>query len=238
MLTIRNRSFSVGFVFSTGILGCLVGIVLFAYVPKAGANLEGIPNGRVATFAVRALAEVGEVDPTSRLNDYESIAEQSDGWIATFKVWSCTVTDNMESCDLAGSSSLRVMVDGNQLFIADAIGPFDASTRDRLLRYKERITTESFDLQFAFLRIGRGVDEALTVRGVPLWTGTYPTDEGTTLKQCQFSLESSSGEVIYQDELPFPPPISEEQRSGSIVNLGVPNEYRELRPHSASLSCS
>lgn len=118
--------------------------------PAAQQNAT-VPPSRVATFAVRAVAQAGLLNPLGDLHDYQGVESAQSGWVVNFDAFVCDAT----TCDSnpGGNSQLTVELQGDTLVVAEASGPFGEDTRQKLLSYREQVTSEEVGLQFPFLSV-------------------------------------------------------------------------------------
>jgi hypothetical protein len=201
-------------------------------VPAAGSGVE---NSRVATFAVRALAQAGLANPVGDFNDYRSAERADDGWVVSLETVRCdpsTCTDHPD-----GDGSLEVRLDRGALQIVSVTGPYTDEQREELLAYREEPNEERFGLLFVSPKLVEGADEGISVITSPLWTGPLGAAESSAV-ECRVELYDESGALVYSgDWRPQPAPNEEEMRSGSITIFGVPREQVEGDPASAEVPC-
>lgn len=188
-----------------------------------GSIASPVPNSRVATFAVRNMAQAGLLNPVGRFTDYQSVDDGDGNWVASFKFSTC---DDTTTCTGEQSARLTVVVDNGKLRATEANGPFTEEERERLLAYRESPDDEDIRLEFPFVHFRQSPDEQTTVIASPLWTGPIPSGAATRV-ECDLKVFDDNGNVIFERTLDEPLPNSEEMRAGTIHLFGIPSEVRD-----------
>lgn len=179
--------------------------------------------GRVATFATRAAAAGGLIDPTGGFADYQRVVGPEAGtWQVFFTTSECLVTPTSEGCEPGDDLIVEVELRRDRLGVREVRGPVTAEERGRVLAYEEPATPESPRFVFTDVVIADGVDEGLQLRTTAVWTGPIPASPALTFA-CHVELLSEDGVILYRGpEIELSPPPSEDQRSGAIYSFGTP----------------
>ncbi|MGI8621352.1 MAG: hypothetical protein ACR2LD_06085 [Actinomycetota bacterium] len=201
-------------------------------VQSAAQETATVPAPRVATFAVRAVAQAGVLNPAGDFSDYKSVESIQNGWVANFDAFICGTA----TCDPnpGGNSQLTIEVRGDTLVVTEASGPIGDDALQSLLSYREQVTSEEVGLQFPFLRIGGSPDEGTSILASPLWTGPIPAS-GVQM-ECHLSVKDNDGVVVFERTLVEPLPQREEMRAGTKFILGIPGDLAQ-EASNAELVC-
>jgi hypothetical protein len=205
--------------------------------PAGPAVITKAPEApRVATFAVRAVARAGLLDPTGTFNDYDRV-ERIGGaaWDVSFATSICR---SDASCDPhpEGNVNLRVEIERGNLVVTGVGGPLSPDARERLLSYAEQPTPEGFGLEFPTVEIESIPDEGLSVVASPLWRGTLGAPAGVV--ECRVELYDENGDVVYEGPTREQPvPESESMRAGAQHIFGVQPDAVQGDPASADVVC-
>ncbi|MBA3423795.1 MAG: hypothetical protein H0W55_13405 [Actinobacteria bacterium] len=192
--------------------------------PAAQTTTQYVPDTRVASFAVRAIADAGLLDPKGTFNDYKGVEEATGGWQVNFDAFVCGSATCEPNSD--GDTQLSVQVENGVLSIYDATGPLPDDATQRLLDFKEEPTPEGVDLQFPFLRISDSLDEGVSVIASPVWTGPIPARAALQV-DCRLNILNEGGAVVFDRLLDEPLPQTEEQRAGTKYVWGLPESLRD-----------
>lgn len=217
-------------------------------VPSSKAT-GGWSTNRAATFAIRAVAHAGLLDPTGVSYDYVDIQSTDSGWTAFFEVWDCRESVELGRCVRASTDSafLDVAVEDDTLLVSETTASLSAEQRDKIMQYREQFSAESPGFEFPYVELTKFDDTSLGVQGSPLWTGPIPynTESGTVsqVARCEARVFDDAGDVIFTgsagggDHVELEPPSTEEMRSGGVA--GVPVSLTLPVNHvTASIVCS
>lgn len=205
-------------------------------VAAAGATAQSTAEDRVATFAARAVAQAGLIDPGGRYYDYVAVFGRSPEWQVDFDVFACFRTVQLETCNREGAGALTVGEVAGRLKVLEARGPMTSEQRASLLAYSEPAGEEELGVEFLVVQVREPLPGARggikEIRAAYVWTGPLtPTAEVS----CVLEVFDANGEVTHtQDVGPVLGPPSEAQRSGSIYGAAIPGD---VEADSATITC-
>lgn len=209
------------------------------YPQEAQSEETNVTDDRIASFAVRAVAEAALIDPLGRFYDYLSTSRSGNEWFVDFDVASCYRTRQVETCNPGGSASVTVGERDGSLVVIDAQGPMTSGQREELLAYSEAATEEGPELQFPVVRISEPLpsrpdaSEYLEVRASGLWTGDLSL---ASPQDCTLEVLDESGTVVFSKAIPGAiPPTKDSDRAGTMLGMGIP--AGEFEASSARISC-
>lgn len=198
-----------------------------------------VPDSRVASFAVRALAHAGLLDPLGHFNDYQAVERSVDRWSVTFDTYLCkpsTCTSHPEG----DNTRLTVELRDGALHASDLSGPAGTDARDKLQQYSEQPGGEQVTIEFPFISVAgplEAPDEGISVYTSPLWTGSISTEKGSEV-ECRVEVLNQDGSVVFERSLGVEEfPSQETERSGSIKIVGIPGSL-ELAERTVAIPCS
>lgn len=201
-------------------------------LPAASAQDSTWQSDRAASFAVRAIAHAGLLDPTGDLYSYEGIHEAQGEWTVTFQVWDCAQSVELGRClESPSDATLTVRVEEGRLVVSEAVGPIDDSSRDRLAQYDEAFEPEAARFEFPYVEVTHFKGGSIGLQGSPLWTGPIPyvaQDGSDEIGKCEAEIRNSSGEVVYRGSagggkfVPLTVPATEELRAGGLSGVPIP----------------
>ncbi len=197
---------------------------------------------QAATFAIRAVAHAGLLDPLGQYYGYEAIVPYEDRWVVAFRTATCYRDERVETCDPnAGSREepvedawLEVAVEDDHFVATDAFGRFTGAQEDAVRSYSEPAAVEETHLEFPTVRVdpsrrGDGWD----VRAVDLWAGPLPARGVWSV--CTPVLYGSGDEPLWRGERFALAARGESMRSGGIFGTGSIEVDEE--PARAAMEC-
>ena len=197
-----------------------------------------VTDSRVASFAVRALAHAGLLDPLGHFNDYQGVEKSVDGWSVTFDTYLCKPS-TCSSHPEGDNTRMTVELRDGALHASDLLGPGGADARSKLQQYSEQPGDEQVAVEFPFLNVAgplEAPDEGISVYTSPLWTGSIPTEKGSGV-ECRIEVLNQDGSVVFERSLGVEElPSHEADRSGSIKIVGIPGSL-ELAGRIISIPC-
>lgn len=204
-------------------------------------------SDRAASFAVRALAHAGLLDPTGDLHSYEGIHEAEGEWTVTFEVWDCSQSVELGRClDSSSDARLSVSVEDGRLLVGEAVGPMNDRSRDRLAQYREVFEPEVAGFEFPFVELTHFKGGSTGLQGSPLWTGPIPyvgEDAADQIGKCQAEIRNSSGDVVYRGSagggkfVPLTVPRIEEMRAGGLSGVPIPGGMAPQKSERVGIIC-
>ncbi|HVF52374.1 MAG TPA: hypothetical protein VNC78_02080 [Actinomycetota bacterium] len=193
------------------------------------AQQGGIEDYRVITFALRAVAQAGLMDPLGDFFEYKGINNTPDGWRVTFASSTCYRRDGGETCEpnaredahgnaMADSHFDVVLVDGF-LRVVSTEGPLDAQQEAEVAEYAEAPTPVDPHPEFAPVRFTNEGRETL-VRLTYYWAGEIT--EARSAWACSLVKTDADGDTEPAAfALGVESPPDEEWRLGGVISTGV-----------------
>ena len=231
---------------SRWIVGLLV-IALCAVLSPASAEM---PEGddqtdQAATFAIRAIAQAGLLNPADQYYGYDGILRFEDHWVIQFRSSTCYRTEAIETCDpntgtredQHSDAWLRLELHGDRLVVADAWGRFTDEQKQSLFAYSEPSSIEPTHMEFPTVVIRRSLhDDAYDITGAMLWAG--PLFVPGVWSVCVPTVHDSEGNVMWEGTpFAFGTRPGEYFRSNGLMGTGVAFKKLDGEPASATLPC-
>jgi hypothetical protein len=181
----------------------------------------------VATFAVRAVAHAGLLQPYGTFYDYEGLDRADTGWLANFVAAECTRTVQVETCNrIARGNPPRLHVDlvEDRFVVLGAEGPMNTEQRAKLLSYTEEANSEPDHWEYPVVAVKDAlVDRDTTdIKATGIWTGPIPGGGSST---CTLTVFNDSGDVVVEKALPLrEAPQAEEARAGDFIGTSMSSQ--------------
>ncbi len=207
--------------------------------PAVVSAPDDIPDHRAATFALRAIAQAGLMDPLGSFYGYEGIERQEDEWVVWFASSECVRTETTETCHAAAGEdelgnpqpdtrlSVGVGDDGNLRVVSveRSSGPVPEDNRERLLAYSEWPDPVDPHPEFAPIPVTKGDPAAdgdsLIYRAASYWAGPIP--EQRTTFGCFARAFDEGDQVVYESHaFTFESPEGDSRRNGGVLHSGFP----------------
>ena len=225
----------------------LVMSVFGAFMPASA----GLPEGddqtdQAATFAIRAIAQAGLLNPDDQYYGYDGIVRFDDHWVIAFRSSTCYRTEEVETCDpntgdrqeQFDDAWLRLEQHGEILVIADAWGRFSEDQKQSLLAYTEPAAIEPTHLEFPTVVVQESLHEdAYDIEGAMLWAG--PLFVRGVWSVCTPLLYDANGAVIWTgSKNAHATRKGEYFRSNGLVGIfGAPTSKVNGEPVRAEMPC-
>lgn len=179
------------------------------------------PAQRAGTVAIAALTQAGLRDPTGS-TDYGGVELKDEGWVSHF-CFSPTAS-GMCTPDLA-DGFLRVVLEGEEMVVADVTGAFTSEERARLVGYREPLQPPHVEEVFGPVSI-QPSPEGLDFLASVYWTGPIPARMSAT---CHVELTDEEGSVVYRSpEHPATAPKVEGARDGVFGSIGISEDINPV----------
>ncbi len=207
--------------------------------PAVVSAPDDIPDHRAATFALRAIAQAGLMDPLGSFYVFEGTERQQDEWVVWFASSECVRTETMETCRAAAGEdelgnprpdtrlSVGVTDDGEMRVVSveRSSGPVPEGNRERLLAYSEWPAPVEPHPEFAPIPVTKGDPDAdgdsLLYRVASYWAGPIP-DERVTFG-CFARAFDQRDQVVYESHaFTFESPEGDSRRNGGVLHSGFP----------------
>lgn len=204
--------------------------------PRANAP-DGQPDPmsqQAATYAIRAIASAGLLDPLGQYYSYKSVVSLEDRWVVSFASSTCYRDEHIETCDPNTDTDgdgygetdawLEIAIDQGDFFVTSAFGRFSDEDRSRLAAYREPAVVEPAHLEWPTVRLDVEEGERfLRLRAANLWAGFI--DDDVVWAVCRTIGYDDQGNVVYEDERALAHRArGEDSRSGGLFGSGVPSD--------------
>lgn len=229
---------------SSLILLALAGVACAEVVPSEEAERRDAPSNSgtpgqfgvteeaAATFAIRAIAGVGLLDPTGEFYDYKSIEKRDTGWVVTFDAEDCSGSLETGACSDGPDThgQVHVALQGEVLSITQTTGPFAEAVEHDLLEYHSAAPTpQEPHFEYPYVEIVDLGDGETGILGSYVWTGPIPYGQSEDVAGgCEGYVSTKQGELVFKgvasstSELKLDVPDTEELRSGGISGVPLP----------------
>jgi hypothetical protein len=203
-----------------------------ALLVPAGAARDPLDplTQQAATFAIRAIAHAGLLDPLGEYYSYETIFAGEDGWVVSFVASHCYQNDRVETCDpyqgrgedLEPDAWVEISDADGAFEITDAFGRFSDEQRDHVAGYSESSELEEGHAAFPTVRLDPARnEEGYYIRAAGMWAGVLPA-RGRISTLCRPEVLDADGNVVWSDERRYAyGSRGERDRSGWIVGTGA-----------------
>ncbi len=186
--------------------GVACGVSIQGPVRSGGVRISGTgersagTDAAVATFAIRAIADAGLLDPTGDFYDYKSIEPTEGNWVATFDAKDCHGSLRSGACSEGpvANAQLHITSAGDALDITEATGPFDEEAKQKLLRYEgSDMSPQEPHFEYPYVEVVEFDEGERGILGSDIWTGPIPYGLPGGAGGCNGYLFNKQGEVIF-----------------------------------------
>ncbi|HVF52366.1 MAG TPA: hypothetical protein VNC78_02040 [Actinomycetota bacterium] len=199
------------------------------------------PRHRIASFAMRAVADVGLLNPDGALYVYRGFETEGPEWVVQFSASRCFDTPTRETCRRLERALLTIVEDGRDLRVIEIKGPMSAQQQRSLRAYRERtrpIDKPGFEMPAPVVSYPRPEwphsSEYFKVEAVPLWIG--PLSSAPASHTCTVTVFDEDGDQIgTKKSSQVRAATKEGERSNAIVGLAF--KRGDVPAVSAKASC-